>query len=229
MARFANKAIDLWNRVPNPRAWATAPVRRRCGRCGIPSCGSYLRAAGRGPHRPPRPARRYSPTYERGYLDQCFTRGPGAGAHQAVLAFLGSMRRYGWCSHLDIARYFPSVDLERLETILFRRLRDPDTQRLVRVLLDGGSRVYQRGDRRSRGGRRWVNGSRDQGWRTRERTQRRPRLTNRSSGWSPSRTAERRKKGGLKKEPPRTTRLSRELARTRVSAAGQASPAERGP
>lgn len=80
---------------------------------------------------------------ERGYVDQCFTRGPGAGVHQAVLAFLGLMRRHHWRLPLDVAAYFPSVDLDRLEALLFRRLRDPDTRRLVTRLLDTGARVYR--------------------------------------------------------------------------------------
>ncbi len=83
------------------------------------------------------------PTYERGYLPQCFTRGPGAGMHQAALAYLGLLRRHPWRCQLDIARYFPSVDLGRLETLLFRRLADPDTRLVLTQLLDGGARVYR--------------------------------------------------------------------------------------
>jgi RNA-directed DNA polymerase len=83
------------------------------------------------------------PTYERGYLDQCFTRGPGAGVHQAVLAFLGLLRRHHWRLPLDVAAYFPSVDLDRLEALLFRRLHDPDARRLVTRLLDSGAHVYR--------------------------------------------------------------------------------------
>lgn len=82
------------------------------------------------------------PTYERGYLPQCFTRGPGAGMHQAALAYLGALRRHPWRCQLDIARYFPSVDLGTLEALLFRRLTDPGTRRVISRLLDGGARVY---------------------------------------------------------------------------------------
>ena len=35
------------------------------------------------------------------------------------------------------------MDLERLQSLLFRRLRDPDTQRLIGLLLAGGARVYR--------------------------------------------------------------------------------------
>ena len=83
------------------------------------------------------------PTFERAYLAQCYTRGPGAGVHHAVLAFLGQLRRYRWRQHLDIARYFPSVELGRLEALMFRRLRDRDTQELLSLLLDAGARVYR--------------------------------------------------------------------------------------
>lgn len=83
------------------------------------------------------------PTYERGYLPQCFTRGPGAGMHQAALAYLGLLRRHPWRCQLDIARYFPSVDLATLESLLFRRLADPNTRLVVSRLLDAGARVYR--------------------------------------------------------------------------------------
>ncbi len=83
------------------------------------------------------------PTYERGYLEQCFTCGPGAGAHQAVLAFLGNLRRYGWRSYLDIASYFPSLELDRLEALLFRRLQDVASRRLITRLLNSGARIYR--------------------------------------------------------------------------------------
>jgi RNA-directed DNA polymerase len=83
------------------------------------------------------------PTYERRYLPQCFTRGPGAGMHQAALAYLGLLRRHPWRCQLDIARYFPSVDLGTLEALLFRRLADPDTRLVVSRLLDAGARVYR--------------------------------------------------------------------------------------
>ena len=83
------------------------------------------------------------PAFERGYLPQSFTSGPGAGMHQAAIAYLGLLRRYPWRCQLDIARYFPSVDLGRLESLLFRRLTDPDTRLILTRLLDGGARVYR--------------------------------------------------------------------------------------
>jgi len=83
------------------------------------------------------------PTYERAFIPQCFTRGPGAGMHHAAIAYLGALRRHPWRCQLDIARYFPSVDLGRLEALLFRRLADPDTRLVVTRLLDAGARVYR--------------------------------------------------------------------------------------
>jgi hypothetical protein len=83
------------------------------------------------------------PSYERGYLDQCFTRGAGTGVHQAVLAFLGALRGQAWRCHLDVAAYFPSVDLGLLEALLFRRLRDAGTRQVITRLLNAGSRVYR--------------------------------------------------------------------------------------
>jgi hypothetical protein len=83
------------------------------------------------------------PCYERGYLPQSFTGGPGVGMHHAGIAYLGLLRRHRWRCQLDIARYFPSVPLQRLEGLLFRRLTDPRTRWLVQRLLDAGAAVYR--------------------------------------------------------------------------------------
>lgn len=63
--------------------------------------------------------------------------------HQAALAYLGALRRHPWRCQLDIARYFPSVDLGTLEALLFRRLADRDTRQVISRLLDGGARAYR--------------------------------------------------------------------------------------
>lgn len=54
-----------------------------------------------------------------------------------------SATRYPFRLSLDIRRYFPSISHELLCAILFRRLRDPRTRRLLEAVIDEGGRVYQ--------------------------------------------------------------------------------------
>jgi len=72
-----------------------------------------------------------------------FTRGAGQGLHQALLYLLAANRRHGWRMHLDIARYFPSVDHEILAGLLCREIRDTRVHALIRLLLASGLSVYR--------------------------------------------------------------------------------------
>ncbi|WP_295426485.1 reverse transcriptase domain-containing protein [uncultured Thiodictyon sp.] len=83
------------------------------------------------------------PHFERRYLATHFTRGPGTGVHQAILAFLAANRRFAFRLHLDIRRYFPSIDHETLERLLFRELRDRRVRWLIRQILRSGESVYR--------------------------------------------------------------------------------------
>jgi len=76
-------------------------------------------------------------------IDTHFTRGAGGGVHQAVLALLAMNRRYRWRLHLDIARYFPSVDHGILRGLLCREIRDPRVCDLIATLLESGLKVYR--------------------------------------------------------------------------------------
>jgi len=83
------------------------------------------------------------PHFERRYLASHFTRGAGTGVHQALLAFRAANRRYAFRLHLDIRRYFPSIDHETLEGLLFRELRDRRVRWLIRQILRSGESVYR--------------------------------------------------------------------------------------
>ncbi|HCS92804.1 MAG: hypothetical protein N838_02030 [Thiohalocapsa sp. PB-PSB1] len=83
------------------------------------------------------------PHFERRFIHRHFTRGPGTGVHQAVLAFLADNRRWGWRMHLDIRHYFPSVSHQRLEALLFPQIRDRRVRWLIRRVLESGERVYR--------------------------------------------------------------------------------------
>ncbi len=83
------------------------------------------------------------PHYERSYIEHSYTGGLGRGTHRAVLRYLGWMRRYRYRLCLDIRHYFPSIHHPTLCRLLFRRLRDAETQALLRQLLENGGAVYR--------------------------------------------------------------------------------------
>jgi hypothetical protein len=83
------------------------------------------------------------PTFSRRAIDAHFTRGPGGGLHQALLQLLAMNRRHRWRMHLDVARYFPSVDHGILSDLLFERIADQRVQALIQSLLASGLTVYR--------------------------------------------------------------------------------------
>lgn len=83
------------------------------------------------------------PCYERSFIEHSYTAGRGRGPHRAVLTHLAWQRRYGYRLHLDIAGYFMNIDHGCLRRLLFHRLADPDTRRLIDRVLKSGARVYR--------------------------------------------------------------------------------------
>ncbi len=84
------------------------------------------------------------PTYERGFIDHAYACSTGRGPLRAVLQYLRWTRRYRYRLALDIRRYFLSVHRPTLLRLILRRLRDPETRRLVEVLVAAGAGVYRR-------------------------------------------------------------------------------------
>lgn len=83
------------------------------------------------------------PYYERSFIEHSYTGARGRGPHRAVLRYQGWMRRFRYRLGLDIRRYFPSIHHPTLCQLLFRRLRDARTQRLLRLLIESGAQVYR--------------------------------------------------------------------------------------
>ena len=65
-----------------------------------------------------------TPTLTRPLRPEAMACRPGLGAHRAVLALWGLLRRHRYALHLDIRAYFPSVDHDILRALLARRVRD---------------------------------------------------------------------------------------------------------
>lgn len=68
----------------------------------------------------------------------------GFGTHRAVVRLLEYMRRGRFVCHLDVRAYFPSVNIDILEEILRRRLRDRRFMSVIRAVLDDGRGIYDR-------------------------------------------------------------------------------------
>lgn len=84
-----------------------------------------------------------APHYDRSAIDHSYATGTGRGPLRAVLYHLNCMRATRWRMHLDIRRYFPSIDPERVFQLITRRLRDRATLALVEHILAAGVAVYR--------------------------------------------------------------------------------------
>lgn len=84
--------------------------------------------------------------WNRGFSAQSFACLPARGSHAALRSFLGDMRRFRFVLHLDIQRYFYSIDRSRLMAILARRLPEPALCRLISRILESGAGLYRRSE-----------------------------------------------------------------------------------
>ena len=83
------------------------------------------------------------PTYEVGFHPQHYACGHNRGPHRAVMHTLKLNRRYTYRVHLDIHRYFLSIDRRILQGIFSRRLRDTKTLSLIKKQLEVGGQAYE--------------------------------------------------------------------------------------
>lgn len=87
-----------------------------------------------------------APSFERSFTTDTFACLSGRGSHRAVLRLLELLRRHHHVLHLDVARFFPSVNQETLLGLLVPRLRDPRVHVLIREILRSGRELYLRPD-----------------------------------------------------------------------------------
>ena len=71
---------------------------------------------------------------------------PGRGSHRALLRFWDLARRYRFVLLLDVARYFYSIDRDRLRFLLHGWFPEPPMTRLLDRVLDSGAGLYRRND-----------------------------------------------------------------------------------
>ncbi len=85
-----------------------------------------------------------APFFDRSFIADSYACLPGRGSHRAVLRFLELQRRYRYVMHLDVRRYFSSVDHEILASLLAPRLRDRRVTALLGSILASGAELYRR-------------------------------------------------------------------------------------
>ena len=85
-----------------------------------------------------------APFFDRSFIADSYACLPRRGSHRAVLRFLELQRRFRYVMHLDIRRYFPSVDHEILLGLLAPRLRDRRIVAVLETILASGAPLYRR-------------------------------------------------------------------------------------
>lgn len=83
------------------------------------------------------------PFFNRSLVSNTYACLVGRGSHRAVLAYLQGLRSYAYCVHLDIRRYYPSVDHQILRGLLLPKLRDDRIGALLDHLIQSGWSLYQ--------------------------------------------------------------------------------------
>ena len=80
------------------------------------------------------------PIFERSFIHDSYACRPGKGTHKAVDRFTEYARRFRYVLKTDIRKYFPSIDHEILFAKLERKIKCPDTLRLIGMIIDGSNR-----------------------------------------------------------------------------------------
>jgi RNA-directed DNA polymerase len=87
---------------------------------------------------------RIGPFFEKSAIADSFACRPGRGTHRALLRFLEFQRRHEFLLHLDIKRYFASIDHEILSALLAPKIRDPRVRQLFETILTSSAELYRR-------------------------------------------------------------------------------------
>jgi len=83
-----------------------------------------------------------APRFDRSLSPSDYACRPGYGAHRAVLALQRAMQRHRFAVHLDVRAYFPSIDLDLLDGLVARRVKDTGVRDLVAAFIAQGPPIY---------------------------------------------------------------------------------------
>lgn len=83
------------------------------------------------------------PIYESRFIFDSYATRKDKGTHRAVLRAQEFLRKHQWYLKADIQQYFASVNIDIMASILGRKIKDKDTMRLLRLILDCGGNGSQ--------------------------------------------------------------------------------------
>ena len=79
------------------------------------------------------------PLIERSFIDDSYANRLGYGTHRALRRFTQFARSSRYILQCDIQKYFPSIDLTILKSLIRRKIKCPDTLWLIDTIIDGGN------------------------------------------------------------------------------------------
>lgn len=83
-----------------------------------------------------------APRLDPGLCAQTYACLEGRGLHRALLAFVAGLRRHRFLLHLDVRRYFPSIDRAVLLEVMARKIKDQQVLALLATIADSGAGIY---------------------------------------------------------------------------------------
>ncbi|MBH8564089.1 RNA-directed DNA polymerase [Nostoc sp. CENA67] len=76
------------------------------------------------------------PIFERTFISDSYANRVGFGSHRALHRFTKFCRSSRYVLQADIRKYFPSIDHEILKSIIYRKIKCPDTLWLINTIID---------------------------------------------------------------------------------------------
>ena len=78
------------------------------------------------------------PAFEGSFIEHSYANRVGKGTHRALNVAQAWMKQYRYVLQCDIKQFFPAIDHEILQRILFRRIQDGQTRKLIQTILQSG-------------------------------------------------------------------------------------------
>lgn len=79
------------------------------------------------------------PLFNRSFIYSCYANRQGKGTHKALDHFVALCKRYRFCLHADVEKYFPSIDHAILKEKIARKVKCKDTLWLINIILDNSN------------------------------------------------------------------------------------------
>ncbi|MGR9107032.1 MAG: reverse transcriptase domain-containing protein [Gammaproteobacteria bacterium] len=80
--------------------------------------------------------------FEKTFIADSYANRLGMGTHAALDRAQALMRRFPFVLQCDIRQFFPSVDHEVLEGLLFRKIADSSVRRLIHLIIGSGAGIH---------------------------------------------------------------------------------------